>query len=403
MIERNDGDGILARVVLRNYRSIAACDVRPAALSILVGPNGVGKSNFLDSLRFVADALRFSLEHALQSRGGIAEVRKRSAGRPRHAGIRIDLRLPEGEASYAFEIAAKTKGSYAVRREVCRLRPSGRGPRHNYDVREGRVVHRTFEAMPSASDRLYLVAASHLPAFRPIYDALSGMAFYNFNVGAIRAPRPSTPEGILLRDGANLAEIFSGLVPAARDEIVKYLAAVVPGISDVDTHLVERRRTLRFWQDAPNSNRRWKFPASAMSDGTLRVLATLVAMRQSGMIGWRAPSVVGLEEPETALHPAAAEALLEAMRGSSRRVQILATSHGADLLDNFAIPLDSIFPVATEKGDTWIGPLDDASRSAIDKRSFTAGELLRMDQLQPNPYRARIDRANLFGGMAGSA
>ena len=43
MMEHNDGDGILARVVLRNYRSIAACDVRFAPLSILVGPNGDGE------------------------------------------------------------------------------------------------------------------------------------------------------------------------------------------------------------------------------------------------------------------------------------------------------------------------------------------------------------------------
>ena len=55
---------LLHRVVLRNYKSIAACDVSLAQLSFLVGPNGSGKSNFLDALRFVADALRFSIDHA---------------------------------------------------------------------------------------------------------------------------------------------------------------------------------------------------------------------------------------------------------------------------------------------------------------------------------------------------
>ncbi len=34
----------LTRVVLRNYRSIAGCDVRLGALTFLVGPNGAGKS-----------------------------------------------------------------------------------------------------------------------------------------------------------------------------------------------------------------------------------------------------------------------------------------------------------------------------------------------------------------------
>ncbi|MGH9412676.1 MAG: AAA family ATPase [Terriglobales bacterium] len=40
----------------------------------IVGRNGSGKSNFLDSLRFIADALNSSLDKALDARGGHAEV-----------------------------------------------------------------------------------------------------------------------------------------------------------------------------------------------------------------------------------------------------------------------------------------------------------------------------------------
>ena len=79
---------LLTRVVLRNYKSIAACDVAPAQLSFLVGPNGSGKSNFLDALRFIADSLRFSIDHALRDRGGINEVRRRSGGHPTSDALR---------------------------------------------------------------------------------------------------------------------------------------------------------------------------------------------------------------------------------------------------------------------------------------------------------------------------
>ncbi len=59
----NGDPRLVTRIALRNYKSIAACDVQLAPLSFLVGPNGSGKSNFLHALRFVAEALRFSLDH----------------------------------------------------------------------------------------------------------------------------------------------------------------------------------------------------------------------------------------------------------------------------------------------------------------------------------------------------
>ena len=85
----------ITRVILKNYKSIAACDVQLQPLTFLVGRNGSGKSNFLDSLRFVADALNFSLEHAIRDRGGINDVRRRSRGHPNHFSIRLEFALPK--------------------------------------------------------------------------------------------------------------------------------------------------------------------------------------------------------------------------------------------------------------------------------------------------------------------
>jgi len=84
----------LTRVVLKNFKSIEACDVDLHSLTFLVGANGAGKSNFLDAPRFVADALRTSLDHALRERGGIQEVRRRTGGHPTHFGIRLEFAVP---------------------------------------------------------------------------------------------------------------------------------------------------------------------------------------------------------------------------------------------------------------------------------------------------------------------
>jgi predicted ATP-dependent endonuclease of OLD family len=49
-------------------------------------------------------------------------------------------------------------------------------------------------------------------------------------------------------------------------------------------------------------------------------------------------SVIGIEEPEAGLHPAATAVLLDALREASESVQVVVTSNSADLLDNPEIP-----------------------------------------------------------------
>ena len=105
----------LKRVVVRNYKSIGNCDIRLQPLTYLVGANGSGKSNFLDALHFVRDALAGSLDNTVNERGGLSEVRRRSSSHPNHFGIRLEFLLPGGESGhYAFNIGASSGGGYEV-------------------------------------------------------------------------------------------------------------------------------------------------------------------------------------------------------------------------------------------------------------------------------------------------
>ena len=131
-----------------------------------------------------------------------------------------------------------------------------------------------------------------------------------------------------------------------------------------------------------------------MSDGTLQVLGVLVALFQRADGPNRRPGLIGIEEPETALHPAAAGALADVLREASEHVQVIVTSHSADLLDRDTIAEKSILAVEANHGKTRIAPLDDTGRTACRDGSFTAGELLRMDQLTPAKEDSRP--ADLF-------
>ena len=393
----------IKRVVLSNYKSIKECSVRLQPLTFLVGQNGAGKSNFLDALRLVTESLNTTLEHALRDRGGINEVRRRSAGHPTHFGIRLDWRMPDKcEGVYAFRVGAQKRGGFEVQQEECQIY-DGVLKKHFYKVEGGQLKESSFEvAPPVSSDRLYLVSAAGLPPFKPIYEAFKHMGFYNLNPDEIRDLQPPDPGEVLKRDGRNLASVLSVLAKEHAEiykRIVEFLSKVVPGIQDVVVKHIGKKETLEFRQNVGNSKDPWRFMAENMSDGTLRVLGVLTALFQSSVDRKKKVPFVGIEEPEAVVHPGAAAILRDGLRMASSITQIVVTSHSPDLLDDKDISDENILAVVNKNGETMIGPLDNAGRSAIRDRLYTAGELLRLNQIEPDEVALKkitSDQLELF-------
>ncbi len=377
----------IQRVTIRNYRSIAACRVELGPLVFLVGPNGSGKSNFLDAIRFVADSLKRSLDFALRDRGGIGEVRRKSSGHPNNFAIRLDFRLPSGqEGHYSIQITALRPAGFQVRSEECRIIRSGKDDAH-YHVERGEVRLASMPSPPAAfPDRLFLTAASGQPDFRELYDSLCAIEVYNLNPSRIAMLQSPDPGDILHRDGGNAASVFKRFPEATRSLVSTRLSRIVPQVSGIEYKTIGPMETLEFRQPVEGRNEHWRFFSSSMSDGTLRAFGSLLAIYQGSVPSDAVPHplLIGLEEPETALHPAAAQELLAALREGSRRCQIIVTSHSPDLLDNEDIPPDALLAVESDDGKTRIGPIDEAGRQALIAKLFTPGELLRQGQLIPD-------------------
>ena len=373
----------LQRVKLKNYKSIAACDVQLGPLTFLVGPNGSGKSNFLDALHFVRDALVGSLDNALNERGGLNEVRRRSSGHPTHFGVRLEFQLASGQAGYyAFNVGARPAGGYEVQREECALGGLGQGP--YFCVEAGQVVQCSESTFPAiTADRLALVSGSGLSAFRPVFDALVAMGFYNLNPKVIRELQKPQDGRLLKSAGDNAASVVGHLMRAAPQNkalIEEYLTRVVPSVHGVERMPVGPMESLSFRQDTAGSAHPWRFLAMNMSDGTLRALGILIALFQG--TDSQGPTLV--EEPEIALHPAAAGALREALRHAAEHTQVLVTSHSPELLDDALIPADMLIAVVADSGVSKLAPIDSAAGEMLRQRLYTAGELLRLDQLEPD-------------------
>ena len=383
---------LLTRIALRNYKSIGACDIRPAQLSFLVGPNGSGKSNFLDALRFVADSLSYSIDHALRDRGGIGEVRRRSGGHPNHFGIRLEFDLAEWRGHYSFTVGAMPRMGYEIQSEECLVVPHDGDGSHYYRVERGRVRQSTFATPPvAASDRLYLVTVSGLDAFRAVYEALSTMGFYNLNPDAIGDLQLPDPGILLKRDGSNLASVLSTLAGALSEAQAKNR-----GLSRQGGAGCSRRR--------PALSRAERSPGvpteGPRCEGSLACPGRQHVRRDPARPRGAGGALPGFRIRRRVSKPcryrrAGARPFIPPPPGFSSTVfgdaaghaQILVTSHSPDLLDNNEISADSIVAVVVEHGETRIGPLDEVGRSALRERLYTAGELLRNE-----PSSTRIPR-----------
>ncbi|MFI6575796.1 AAA family ATPase [Nocardiopsis sp. NPDC050513] len=373
----------LTRVQLRHYRSIAKADISLGPLLFLVGPNGSGKSNVLDALRLLSEALQTTLDHALRTRGGAAEVRRRSTGHPNHFGINLEFRGPASSGKYRFEVGAVQGGGFKVTREECHVHTTGVGDarRGSFKVHNGKLIESSEPVMPPASEkRLYLVSASGLDIFQPVFEGLAGINVFSLNPDAMREPQAPDSGEFLRRDGANIASVMHRLDQVARSRIEEYLRNIVPGMRGVSRKDLGNWETLEFTQEVPGARDPWRFPAQSVSDGTLRALGVLVSLfADSG----DTLSTIGIEEPESALHPAASGVLLDALRDASARRQVIVTSHSPDLLDRDDFELEQLCAVRSVGGETRIGPLDEAGALAMREHLYTPGELLRTDQLLP--------------------
>jgi predicted ATPase len=373
---------MINRVIAKNYRSLAKVVVDMAPLVILVGPNGAGKSNFIDALRFVTDALSTTVATALKQRGGIDAVRRHSIGHPRNFGLSLTLQLDEERtANYAFEVRAMAEGAFAVKRERCRIYHGGL-VEHQYEIQEGEFRVKVEGMRPRiAKDRLGLTALSAAEEFRPVYDALTDMRFYALVPEHIRDLQEPDPGRLLKPDGSNAAAVLRTLQndrPEIHERICRLLSKVVPGTKSVEPISVGSKDTLQFRQDV-GDRRPWKFSALSMSDGTLRALGVLLALYQQPP-----PTMVAIEEPESTIHPAAVEVLVDIFKASSKQTQLLIATHSPDILDDKEITDREIRAVELENGKTTISTLDHTSREAIRQRLYSPGELMRIGELRPN-------------------
>ncbi|HEY7312457.1 MAG TPA: AAA family ATPase [Gemmataceae bacterium] len=405
----------LRRVRIRGYKSIAFCDVALQPLTVLVGRNASGKSNFIDALAFLRDVMESGVSDAVKRRDGWSSIHCRTAESPSicfeiEAGFTCgqSSQRMTGDASiagklftarYDLELAddVGTAPPIIVKESLDVFDETG-GLGAGFEVQGGNVWKwksepDTIQPLNHPSSLLGLIRPDYplLSAIgaQPFLDVANGlrwMGCYNFHPDTIRRLQKPNPGRLLERDGSNLASVIETTrenEEEAIERVGRYLSVITESVELAEVAKYGEYETVRFRIARDARSQPLEFDAASMSDGTLRTLAALVAAFQI-VLPHGYPSLVAIEEPETSLHPAAMRALVDALDEATGRTQILLTTHSAELLDNPQVRPENVRVVDMIDGQTVITPVDEASVEIVRRKLNTLGGLERENQLEPD-------------------
>lgn len=419
----------LVELTVHNYKSLRAVTVRPEPLSVFVGPNAAGKSNFCFALDFIGEMYRWGIELAVARHGGYENICYRHTRRSKspisfHIRARFDEPaevFPESqrhahpqresieiEHVIAFGTSSqKIQAPFRIVNEAItisrleggkteRKRTLGRWVREKEqiveaDIRptlEGRQVRLAPLSRPGPSGllerererlgRALTSTQSILPLLdrwffiRPSFTAgLGSIRVFQLSPTQCRQAGVPTPQPELERSGVNLPAVIEFIRahrPQQYQSLLATLKRVMPTLEDLDVSLTPNK-TLGLSFKENGFGRPWT--SEDISDGTIRALALLAALFDPGV------EVVVIEEPENSLHPWAIRQFVDACRVASQTKQVILTTHSPVLI-NHLTPSEA-WIVQRPEAETRIDPLvslDPEVEAKWEKGEYTLAEYL---------------------------
>jgi len=368
-------------VAIHGYRSIRDIHLPLRRLTVLVGGNGVGKTNLYRSLELLQAAAKGTLAEEVAREGGLGAVHfageLKRGDQPR---VRLEATLDHiledrGLASYEaelgfpptyynLELGFKTPSAAAfieeaqVKSERLVLKQGQKeivlversGPAIWTRDEHGRRA--AVESELLASETALSSLRGGFPTLDAVRHSIASWRFYHgFRVDAespLRKPGLAITSPMLNADGSNLAAVFATLRHIREDsvDLDETIESAFPGSRLIVPPPEKYAEFSMIFPDLP----RRAFSAAELSDGTLHFLALCGAL-----LSYRLPPFIALNEPETSLHPDLLPALAGLIAKAAERTQIWVVTHSHGLANAIA-EATGVTPreVVRRDGATWI-------------------------------------------------
>jgi predicted ATPase len=410
----------LTRVAAKNFLSLKDVDIALGDLNVLVGPNGSGKTNFLNIFRFIGDVARTDLIPAIESFGGFAELlfrREESDNKPEHLKLHLEGVMtkhahPDAVDKYTLDItqliiklrsspAAMDPFPIAFRRheEVVLKRTAGKGRRITLSGGAIEFVPLDKSSRSSAGKAAPKLEVQEMssglailrrlgknydaPQIEEIAQIFEQLRLFEVNVAAARRPVSAVAANRLNADASNIAAFLIYLKESHPEHfslIKEDVAYVLPGFRDFQFHKIGGSdEAVRL--DIVEAPLAGATPLARASFGTIRSIALFAMLHDPNP-----PRLTCLEEVDHGLHPHALDRLVERLRDASKQTQIIVATHSPALVNRLAPEELIVFQRDPETGATVQPKISPAQMRAMEQASgYRLGELWFSGAIGGNP------------------
>lgn len=385
----------LKTVRIQHYKSLNDVTVHlHPGVTVIVGPNGVGKSNFVDVLRFLHDAVASNLDDAIRKREGIVRLLQYYKTRPSDIYLNFTFKDDREEFEYYLRLGGKGNGDWYIVRES--LSPLETAESIEYGMRyvrepseklivdqdeiEGFPEHRLALGMllrqiqdPQPEKNDFRLRSIPL-GFRIIRE-VSHWSHCTIYPNILKKPaNPDRSRLALEESGENWATVIKSAKPAVMERIYEAMQAVLPDFRHVEVETVGSYLIPRFF--FASGEETIAFDPIQLSDGTLRLFGILLAAYQQP-----APRLLVIEEPEQTIYPGALAVLADVFSEISETTQVIITTHSPHLISHFTP--DQIRVAYLQNGLTQIANIHPHQMEAIHEGLMSLGEFMATEGLQP--------------------
>lgn len=331
-----------------------ASPIRSAGWTCSSEPNGVGKTNLYRGLELIQSAAANRLARDVVLDGGLTSVLwagTRRRNEQAEMTLSVSLADPAGTSRgvYRYEVTVGMPPQFEgkplsatflyepqIKEESVAFETGSRAVRllerkgHSVMVRgeDGRPAALDIDLLPSETVLGRLEDPARYPELDALRRTILQWRFYHGlrtdAASPLRRPCPAVATPTLASDGSDLAAVFATLrhIRADSRDLDDVIDAAFPAAKlDVPTPGLMASFGMTF-PDFPQR----VFDAAELSDGTLRFLSLA-----GGLLAYRLPPFIALNEPEASLHPDLMEPLARLIAAAAERTQLWLVTHSERL------------------------------------------------------------------------